>query len=1175
MMQSKTIVIFSALVLLLWPGSAGWAFESSSDVSAELKTALSEARDYRFGDSRAVLVNIDALVAQASAVPKLSREAEGLLLDCLNSKSSVDCKRYLCRKLQLIGSSASVPSLAALLTDPELAHMARYALENIPGKDATQALLDALKDVEGDLRLGIIYSLGARQDSIASPALADLLDSNVSSVVHATASALGNIGDTKAVEALTRKRNKATGTVRESITAACLQCADQFLSKGEASLASTIFKEVYEDGEESAFHGAALLGLGKSDPSSTHSLIMKALAHEDLSIRNAAITLVRDATGSNLSREIAASYGQVPERERSRLLGALVERGDPEARPAALSAMDSENIEIKIAGLRSLALFGEASDVPALLRLIVQGDEKEKQAARHALHRMRGNDVNSALVDAMTQAGKQEKLVVVESLAERHALETLDCVLSAARKDDSEVRIAALKALQSMAQEKHLGPLVDLLVGIESKEERAEAEKAVISSCKRLDDVDRGSRIVAAKFADIQDVPIKVSLLKVMGDVGGETAWGVLRHALRDPDPAIQDASLRGLMNWSDESPLEDLLRVAGETSNDTHRALALRGAIRMASQKTERDPRNGSPLLLEAHALAKGTDEIKLVLSGLRNAQDMEAFRVAASHLKEDALRSEAELATANIASHVASENGIEVAEVLEFILNSTKNEEVKQKTQTLLLDLRKNTGLITTWQIAGPFQLGNKKGHELFNIDFPAEKDGSKGIPWKPLPQGIQEDHIDLNLATGGGDHRVVYLRTLLLSPIEQNARLDIGSDDGIKVWVNGQLVHANNASRPLIPGEDKVLTPLKQGINTIFVKVTQSEGDWAFSLHVAKPDGSMLEDLTLSLDIPENQGFVLPGSGSTPLEFVGDYQGEWLLSTGSMGPLVAQVIGLSAGSYRVNLLDAFDLRTEDIAVINGFVSEKGVQLAGFAEKGALAGTQIEAILSDQEIKGTFVGDREGTFHLRKEIRLSPTLGAPPPQGAIVLFDGSNTDAWIHGENKPCRWRITEEGALEVVSRTGSIISKRQFKDQQIHVEFRTPYMPDMTGQARGNSGVYVMGRYEVQVLDSYGLYGHDNECGGIYKVAAPKVNMCSPPMQWQTYDITFHAPRFEGDGELKIPARITVLHNGVKIHDHVEILEATGAAESMELTDRGGIYLQDHGDRVQYRNIWVVEL
>jgi hypothetical protein len=141
-------------------------------------------------------------------------------------------------------------------------------------------------------------------------------------------------------------------------------------------------------------------------------------------------------------------------------------------------------------------------------------------------------------------------------------------------------------------------------------------------------------------------------------------------------------------------------------------------------------------------------------------------------------------------------------------------------------------------------------------------------------------------------------------------------------------------------------------------------------------------------------------------------------------------------------------------------------------------------------------------------------------------------------------------------------------------LHIEFMLPFMPKAQGQARGNSGVYLQGRYEVQVLDSFGLEGKDNECGGIYEVKAPDANMCYPPLVWQTYDIKFTAARFDAAGKKTANARMTVFHNGTKIHDNVEVPKATRAAPNAEGPEPGFLHLQDHGCPVRYRNIWILD-
>ncbi len=361
----------------------------------------------------------------------------------------------------------------------------------------------------------------------------------------------------------------------------------------------------------------------------------------------------------------------------------------------------------------------------------------------------------------------------------------------------------------------------------------------------------------------------------------------------------------------------------------------------------------------------------------------------------------------------------------------------------------------------------------------------DGTHFDKWVSF--GARRGTINIIEAIGNAQDAVAYLQAKIRSPRSQQATLQLGSDDGVKVWLNGEMVHAKNVARGVTPDEDKVKVELREGVNELLLKVTNGGGDWGAIVRFA-------------------------GEGGRPLRNINEISPQFTADNGS---------------------------NEYLRQNNGFITQW--QVSGpYREAG----------------KGP-----EALFDI---------AFAPEKASSDVKWK------WINANEPPdnrVKWPIVDS-AMEVKAGTGNIVTKDKFKDFKLHVEFRTPFMPEARGQGRGNSGVYLQGRYEIQVLDSYGLESKDNECGGIYKVGAPLVNMCYPPMQWQTYDITFQAPRFDGNGNKEKDAVVTVVHNGVTIHDRRLLPGPTGGAIDGNISEPGGVYLQDHGNPVQFRNIWLVE-
>jgi hypothetical protein len=285
----------------------------------------------------------------------------------------------------------------------------------------------------------------------------------------------------------------------------------------------------------------------------------------------------------------------------------------------------------------------------------------------------------------------------------------------------------------------------------------------------------------------------------------------------------------------------------------------------------------------------------------------------------------------------------------------------------------------------------------------------------------------------------------------------------------------------------------------------------------------------------------------------------QGEYG-STSAGASAGVQVVALGNGQFDAYLLqDGLPglgwTREKSRSVLKGMREGDKINLAN-AEK------KISATISQGKLQ--LLSEDGKTSTLPHIERTSATLGAKPPKEAVVLFDGTSAEQW---ENGKC-----DNGVLLATGCT----SKQRFGDYTLHLEFRTPYMPFARGQGRGNSGIYHSGRWETQVLDSFGLEGKENEAGGIYSVSKPLLNMCLPPLAWQTYDVDFTAAKFDAAGKRTAWPRITVKLNGVLVHENLELPKdfTTAAPINQPLVNpEGPVYLQNHSNPVVYRNIWIV--
>jgi Domain of Unknown Function (DUF1080) len=324
--------------------------------------------------------------------------------------------------------------------------------------------------------------------------------------------------------------------------------------------------------------------------------------------------------------------------------------------------------------------------------------------------------------------------------------------------------------------------------------------------------------------------------------------------------------------------------------------------------------------------------------------------------------------------------------------------------------------------------------------------------------------------------------------------------------------------------------------------------------------------------------------PVDPALPVDF--KFQGEFAGEVADGKKVGCQVIALGNGAFQAVMckggLPGAGWNGKDKSLMDGKIDgDKVVFVPSTGKRKYLAQSPMEFSATakfppkgQSEFSGDIIGDtfhlgrdgdKKSPYKLKKLERKSNTLGKKAPDGAVVLFDGSSNEEWNGGRLDKATGFLNTDGK--------DITTKRKFNNYSAHVEFMIPFRPNARGQGRGNSGFYQVLMYEVQILDSFGLEGKNNECGGVYERLDCKVNACLPPLQWQTYDIEFTNAVREGDKVVK-KARITAKLNGIVIHDNAEIASPTGGHRNEPEGTPGALLLQGHDNPLQFRNIWVVE-
>jgi HEAT repeat protein len=783
-----------------------------------------------------LLVLMAILLAPATA---LADEEQDLIAKLQSASVSIPDKCTACQRLRVIGTAKAVPAIAMLLTEERTSHAARYALEGMPYPESVAALRQALGTTSGLIKAGIIDSLGWRRDAAAVPALGTLLANMDTTIAEASASALGRIANGAAISALQSACGRSGGQFQFAVGEALLRCAEIHTAAKDPKMAVAIYRFLFSMRLPERLHVAAWRGLVLTDSSRRVELVRSALSGAEHPLQLAALKILRETGDAALIKACAQNWSSLPPESQLAVLDAYAGLGKA-ALPTVRLAASSPSSSLRTAAWQALADLGQATDIPALTRAAARGEPAEREAARDALARLHGPEIREALVKASAIAPESEKVELVTALGNRSEPASAGVLLEYARTGTGPVRLAALESLRKLSVPGTGVPLLKIAAATSSDAEREAALKGVYAICQSSRDKDTtGSPLI--EFVNSLAPAQRSRVLPVLAELGTPGALSAAQAAARDSNPELNREAIRVLSQWQNAQPAPTLLEIARTTQDPGAQVLALRGLIQLAGFESDNSKRLDT--LREAIHLAKRDEEKKQALGQISQIPSVDALQAAMALLNEPALANEAGLAAITIAEKIGGSNKQLASETASKVLAQCRTPDIVKRAWVLRDKAGISAPFIQDWVVCGPYSKPGVTGAEaVFKVAFKPEADPTN-LPWKAMPRA---DMADLMAVFPDQVNCAAYLKSLIISPEEKDAMLLMGSDDGIKAWLNGAVVHANNIDRGLVVDQDTAPIHLKKGENELLLKITQGGGGWAVCARIVGPDGQAISGL-----------------------------------------------------------------------------------------------------------------------------------------------------------------------------------------------------------------------------------------------------------------------------------------------------------------------------------------
>ncbi|MCK4646280.1 MAG: HEAT repeat domain-containing protein [Candidatus Aminicenantes bacterium] len=616
-----------------------------------LKTILQDAATFEYGQNKEILSQLRDYIQSHRDSPESRQHCEEQLLSLLNSSATLAAKMTVCRHLRMIGSEMSVPVLEKMLIHKDTSDMARYALEKIPGDSVDNVLIKGLAKSDGNMRIGIISSLGQRKVPDSVPALGKLIHDSDSATAIAAAAALGQVTNPEAARVLSKAMNKTKGQLKTQVAASLLKCAEQFHAQKNLKTASGIYNKVLAVKIPVLLRQAAMKGKISTAKGDGGKIIIDVLKSRKSEMHSPAISMVRDIFDESTIQQVCVLFPELPVTSQAHLLPVLSHYNEPSVLQMVIKTTESKESSVRIAALKALGKLGDTSTLDLLTQHAAKADGEEQTAARNSLWGLKGVDTDQTIiVNLIRKPDPAIQLELIQSIGERRINEGKSLLFDKTRSSNPKNRTAAIKALKEIAAPDDLPRLLNILLRVKSEKDRQEIQNTIAAIASKIPRQNRRANAVSNKLESVETVKDRCALYRVLGKIGVNSTLPLIRKALTEDNGNIHDAAVRALADWPNDTPMDDLLQIAGRSTSTVHQVLALRAYVRMIEMDRYRSPEGAARSLKEALALSSRPEEKIMILGALPRFACKETLELAESLLQEDEVKAEAELAVGKI---------------------------------------------------------------------------------------------------------------------------------------------------------------------------------------------------------------------------------------------------------------------------------------------------------------------------------------------------------------------------------------------------------------------------------------------------------------------------------------------------------------------------------------------